>query len=57
MPRVLVCLAGGAQLEHNGGAYSYGKGDVPLLPAVLGPCVCHPKGSVTLLDISLPEGA
>jgi mannose-6-phosphate isomerase len=57
MPRVLVCVAGGAQLEHDGAAYRCGKGDVLLLPAVLGLCACRPNGSVTLLDISLPEGA
>jgi mannose-6-phosphate isomerase len=54
-PRVLVCLAGEGQLEHGDANYAFGKGDVILLPAVVGTCVCRPPGSVCLLEISLPE--
>ena len=31
------------------------QGDVLLLPAVVGACSCRPNGTVTLLEISLPE--
>ena len=55
-PRVLVCLAGDGELEHGGAEYSFNKGDVLLLPAVVGACLCRPHGAVTLLEISLPEG-
>ena len=55
-PRVLVCIAGEGQLEHDGADYAFGKGDVLLLPAVVGACLCRPRGAVSLLDISLPEG-
>ena len=55
-PRVLVCIAGDGQLEHAGANYAVGKGDVLLLPAVVGACLCRPRGAITLLDISLPEG-
>ena len=55
-PRVLVCIAGDGQLEHDGANYAVGKGDVLLLPAVVGACLCRPHGAITLLDISLPEG-
>jgi uncharacterized protein YjlB len=43
-------------LEHNGADYPFDKGDVLLLPAIVGACLCRPGGPVTLLEISLPEG-
>jgi mannose-6-phosphate isomerase len=55
-PRVLVCIAGDGQLEHDGATYAVGKGDVLLLPAVVGACLCRPRGAISLLEISLPEG-
>ena len=55
-PRVLVCIAGDGQLEHDGTNYAVGKGDVLLLPAVVGACVFRPRSAVTLLEVSLPEG-
>ena len=54
--RVLVCLAGNGQVEHDGAHYAIGKGDVLLLPAVVGACLCRPRGTISLLEISLPEG-
>ena len=57
MPRVLVCLAGDGQVEQGGTHYAFGKGDVLLLPAVVGACSCRPHGVVSLLEISLPEVA
>ena len=56
-PRVLVCIAGDGQVEHDGVNYAIGKGDVLLLPAVVGACLCRPRGAISLLEISLPEGA
>ena len=55
IPRVLVCLDGEGQLEHNGGVYAVNKGDVLLLPAVVGMCSFQPHGAVCLLEIALPE--
>lgn len=55
LPRVLVCLAGHGQLEHAGRRYVFGKGDVLLLPSVVGACSCRPQDSVILLEVSLPE--
>jgi mannose-6-phosphate isomerase len=57
LPRVLVCLAGEGQLEDAGRMYAFGKGDVLVLPAVVGRCSCRPHGAVSLLEISLPEAA
>ena len=56
MPRVLVCIAGDGQVEHDGADYAVGIGDVLLLPAVVGACLCRPRGVISLLEISLPEG-
>lgn len=55
LPRVLVCLAGRARLEHAGEGYDFGKGDVLLLPAAVGACSCQPHDLVILLEVSLPE--
>jgi mannose-6-phosphate isomerase len=55
-PRALVCIAGDGQLEHDGANYAVGNGDVLLLPAVVGKCLCRPRGAISLLEISLPEG-
>ena len=56
-PRVLVCIAGEGEVEHDGANYAFGKGDVLLLPAVVGACLCRTHGAVSLLEISLPKGA
>ena len=57
MARVLVCLAGDGQLEHDGSNYPIARGDVMLLPAVVGACRCRPRGAMIMLELSLPEGA
>jgi mannose-6-phosphate isomerase len=54
-PRVLVCLDGLGDLQHEDANYSMGRGDVMLLPAVVGACVFQPRGSVNLVELSLPE--
>jgi mannose-6-phosphate isomerase len=55
VPRVLVCIEGKGQVEHGGATYGVGKGDVFLLPAVLGPCAFRPRGAVNVLEIEIPE--
>jgi mannose-6-phosphate isomerase len=55
-PRVLVCIAGEFRLEHGGVDFVFNKGDLVLLPAIVGVCRCRPRGEVCLLEISLPEG-
>ena len=54
-PRVLVCIDGKGQLNHGGVTYEIGKGDVFLLPAVLGACSFQPQGPVNVLEIEIPE--
>jgi mannose-6-phosphate isomerase len=53
-PRVLVCLDGIGNIEHNGADFTMEKGAVVLLPAAVGACRFRPQGPVTLLDIAIP---
>jgi mannose-6-phosphate isomerase len=55
VPRVLVCIEGAGQVEHGGATYALGKGDVLLLPAVVGACVFRPSSAANVLEIALPE--
>jgi mannose-6-phosphate isomerase len=55
MPRVLVCIDGKGQLDYNNANYNVGKGDVWLLPAMVGACAFSLLNEVTLLEIALPE--
>ena len=55
VPRVLVCIEGAGEVEHAGATYAVGKGDVWLLPAVVGVCAFRPRRAVSLLEIALPE--
>jgi mannose-6-phosphate isomerase len=54
-PRVLVCLEGVGNLEHNGAEYMMEKGAVVLLPAAVGACRFRPECPVMLLDIAIPS--
>jgi mannose-6-phosphate isomerase len=54
-PRVLVCLEGAGNLEHDGADFTMEKGAVVLLPAAVGACRFRPEGPVTLLNIAVPE--
>ncbi|MFZ0638716.1 MAG: type I phosphomannose isomerase catalytic subunit [Candidatus Acidiferrales bacterium] len=55
VPRVLICTEGAGQVEHGGATYAVGKGDVVLLPAVVGACAFRPNSAVNLLEIAIPE--
>jgi mannose-6-phosphate isomerase len=54
-PRVLVCLDGIGNIEHNGAKFTMEKGAVVLLPAAVGACRFRPEGPITLLDIAVPD--
>lgn len=54
-PHVLVYVSGAGSVSHGGTGYPFAKGDVVLLPPVLGACTCIAKGAV-VLDISVPQG-
>ena len=55
VPRVLVCIGGSGQVEHGGVAHAIARGDVLLLPAVVGACMLRPRSSVNVLEVALPE--
>ena len=55
--RVLVCTDGAGHVEHGGGTYAIGRGDVMLLPAVVGACPFRPSTESTLLEVGLPGPA
>jgi mannose-6-phosphate isomerase len=55
LPRVLVCIEGAGDLEHADARFTFAKGDLFLLPAVIGECTVRPNNAVTLLDIALPD--
>ncbi|MGA3184214.1 MAG: type I phosphomannose isomerase catalytic subunit [Candidatus Dormibacteria bacterium] len=55
LPRVLVCMAGTGRVEHGGTEHPIGRGDVMLLPAVVGECTLRPRGPVCVLEVALPE--
>jgi mannose-6-phosphate isomerase len=55
VPRVLVCMEGAGQVEHGGATYNVAKGDVFLLPAVVGACTFRPRSAVNLLEIAIPD--
>ncbi len=55
VPRVLVCIEGSGQVEHDAAMYAFEKGDVVLMPAVVGACAFRPNREVNLLEIAIPE--
>jgi mannose-6-phosphate isomerase len=55
LPRVLVCVDGAGEIESGGAAYLVQRGNVVLLPAVVGKCTFRPDRFVKLLEIALPE--
>jgi mannose-6-phosphate isomerase len=55
VPRVLVCIQGSGQLEHNNISYTVGKGEAWLLPAEIGVCPFQPAEEAILLEIAIPE--
>ena len=54
-PRVLVCLNGIGNLEHDDADFTMEKGAVMLLPAAVGACRFRPERPVTLLEIAVPD--
>jgi mannose-6-phosphate isomerase len=54
-PHVLVCLEGAGEIEYEGATFAVGRGDVILLPAVIGACAFRPQGAVRVLEIAIPE--
>lgn len=52
--RIVVGIAGQAQLRHGSNIHSIQPGKVFLLPAEVGAVACQPLGRVELLEVGLP---
>jgi mannose-6-phosphate isomerase len=53
--RVVVCLDGTGEIEYDDASFPVRKGDVFVLPSVIGVCAFRPHGAVTVLEVALPE--
>ena len=56
-PRILVCIEGQGELEHQAGRYPISKGEAALLPAIVGACPLIPQNKIILLEVVLPNGS
>jgi uncharacterized protein YjlB len=54
LPRLVICLPETGSIGHTGDTYAVGRGDVWLLPAVVGACAFQPDGDVTVLEVAPP---
>jgi mannose-6-phosphate isomerase len=54
--RVIVCIAGRGRVQYRGADFPFRKGDVFLLAAEVGACLCDPSGVVELLEVAPPDG-
>lgn len=54
-PAILVCLEGTGKMNYNEENYTIGKGEVMLLPAIIGLLDLHPDQEMTLLQIAIPD--
>lgn len=54
-PTVLVCTEGSGIITFQGVNYTITKGEVVLLPAIIGVLNFQPENKVTLLQISVPD--
>jgi mannose-6-phosphate isomerase len=53
--RAVVGINGSGELETQGQRYPISRGDVFLLPAEVGVCMCSPAGEIVVLECGLPE--
>ncbi len=56
-PRVLVCVDGGGDVEHEGEDFALARGGVMLLPASVGACRFRSASTATIFEIAIPEAA
>jgi len=54
-PVILVCTEGKGTVMYNNTEYPLGKGDVMLLPAIIGQLDLLPNPQITLLQIAIPD--
>lgn len=54
-PAILVCTEGKGIIKHNDKEYSIAKGEVLLLPAIIGQLELMPEKEITVLQIAIPD--
>ena len=54
-PIILVCIEGKGTLYHNHTEYTMCKGEVMLLPAIIGQLELQPEQNIVLLQIAIPK--
>lgn len=54
-PAILVCIDGKGKMDYHKKGYSISKGEVMLIPAVVGQLDLHPHQKITLLQIAIPR--
>lgn len=54
-PAILVCIDGKGSMKYNDTEYTIAKGEVMLLPAIIGQLDLHPQEEITILEIAIPD--
>ncbi len=54
-PAILVCIDGKGTMKYNDTEYTIAKGEVILLPAIIGQLELHPDEEITILEIVIPD--
>ena len=54
-PAVLVCIDGNGSMKYNNQEYYINKGEVMLLPAIIGQLELLPKEEITIFQIAIPD--
>lgn len=54
-PVILVCIEGKGTMVYNNIKYSLDKGEVILMPAIVGPLELKPEKEITFLQIAIPD--
>ncbi len=53
-PTILVCIDGSGSMSYNDAEYAIAKGEVMLLPAIIGQLELKPENEITILQIAMP---
>lgn len=54
-PTILICIEGKGSMKYMDTEYTIDKGEVMLLPAIIGQLELKPQEKITLLQIAIPE--
>lgn len=54
-PTILVCLEGNGSMNYKDSEFKIAKGEVMILPAIIGQLELIPDGEITILQIAMPS--